>query len=91
MADYWLNKLMFDLQGDDGKDRWANSREEVVDSYPLSPEVRKALLEDDYDVIQPLANPYLMRFFLLISGHDDAGSIRILSDIGKRQKEVANG
>lgn len=91
MADYWLNKLMFDLQGDDGKDRWTNSRKEVVDSYPLSPEVRKALLEDDYDVIQPLANPYLLRFFLLISGHDDAGSIRILSDIGKRQQEVANG
>ncbi len=91
MADYWLNKLMFDLQGDDGKDRWTNSREDVVDSYPLSPEVRKALLEDDYDVIQPLANPYLLRFFLLISGHDDAGSIRILSDIGKRQQEVANG
>ena len=91
MADYWLNKLMFDLQDGDGKDRWTNRREEVVDGYPLSPEVRKALLEDDYDVIQPLANPYLMRFFLLICGHDDAGSIRILGDIGQRQKEAADG
>ncbi len=91
MTDYWLNRLMFDLQEGDGRDRWANRREEVVDAYPLSPEVRRALLEDDYDAIQPLANPYLLRFFLLVSGHDDAGSIRILRDIGDRRGEAADG
>lgn len=91
MTDYWLNKLMFDLQEEGGKERWRGSREEVVDGYPLRPEVRRALLEDDYDLIQPLANPYLLRFFLLMCGHDDAGSIRILNGIGERQREARDG
>lgn len=91
MTDYWLNKLMFDLQGPGGKERWAEKREETVDRYPLSPEVRRALLEDDLDVIQPLVNPYLLRFYLLINGYDDEGSIKALSDIGRRRQEAIRG
>lgn len=91
MTDYWLNKLIFDLQGPGAHERWAERREQVVDDYPVSPEIRRALLEDDFDVLQPLVNPYLMRFFLLICGHDDEGSIRILEGIGERRKEAADG
>ena len=91
MTDYWLNKLMFDLQGPDGRERWARHRDEIVNEYPLSDEIRRALLEDDFDVIQPLANPYLMRFFLLICGHGDEESIRLLRDIGARRGEAVNG
>ena len=93
MTDYWLNKLMFDLQGPGGKDRWRNDREAVLDEYPFSPEMRKALIEDDLDTIQPHANPYLLRFYLLIAGYDDEASIAALEAVGERQKkaEVANG
>ncbi len=91
MTDYWLNKLIFDLQQPGGKERWLNHREEVVDEYPLDPDVRRALLEDDIDHIQPLVNPYLLRFYLLICGYGDAGSIALLNDIGQRQSEAANG
>ena len=79
MTDYWLNKLIFDLQGPDGKERWTSGREDFIDQYPVSPEIRKALLEDDIETLLPLMNPYLMRFYLLISGYDDKGSIETLS------------
>lgn len=88
MTDYWLNKLMFDLQGAGGKECWNGDREAVVDRYPLAPEVRKALLEDDFSVIQPRANPYLLRFHLLISGYGDAESIAILSALAESEEAV---
>ncbi len=88
MTDYWLNKLMFDLQGPGGKDRWQADRTAVLDQYPLAPEVRQALLDDDMKVIQPLANPYLLRFHLLISGYGDAESIALLSALAKTEERV---
>lgn len=91
MTDYWLNKLMFDLQGPGGKERWRNEREAVLDAYPFPPEMRQALIDDDLAKIQPHANPYLLRFYLLICGYDDAGSIEALSalDAGKQEREAA--
>jgi len=79
MTDYWLNKLIFDLQGPDGKDLWTNHREETIDKYRVSPEVKTALMEDDVETLLPLMNPYLMRFYLLVSGHNDEQSIETLS------------
>ena len=89
-TDYWLNKLMFDLQGPDGKVLWSEHRETTLDKYPLSLEIREALLRDDYEYLYPLTNPYLMRFFLLICGHYDEASIKILSSIGVN-REKTNG
>ena len=80
MTDYWLNKLIFELQGPDGKDQWTNHREAVIAKYELSPEIRKALMEDDIGTLLPLVNPYLMRFFLLMLGHDDDQSIAVLAE-----------
>ena len=92
MTDYWVNKLIFDLQGPNGKDRWTNHREEVIAQYPFSPEIRKALLEDDIGTLLPLVNPYLMRFYLLVSGFNDAESIEVLSKFQtEEQKERMNG
>ena len=88
MTDYWLNKLMFDLQAPGGKERWANEREAVLEDYPVSPKVRQALLDDDMETIQPLANPYLIRVFLLISGYDDAQSMEILHALHKEEEKV---
>ncbi len=79
MTDYWLNRMMFDLQEPGGKESWQTDRTAVIDRYPLKPEIRQALLDDDMSVIQPLANPYLLRFHLLISGYDDAESIAKLN------------
>lgn len=90
MLDYWLNKLMFDLQGPDAKDRWTNRRQETIDQYPLSPALRKALMEDDFAAIHPKANPYLMRTYLLMCGLDDDASIEALNALHP-EKEGADG
>jgi len=78
MTDYWTNKLVFDLQGPHGKDQWTNHRAEVIDRYPVPPKIEQALLNDDIGVLIPVINPYLMRFFLLMLGYDDAKSIEVL-------------
>ena len=80
MTDYWLNKLIFELQGPDGKDQWSNHRTEVISQYCLSSEVQRALMEDDIGTLLPMVNPYLMRFFLLMLGHDDEQSIAVLAE-----------
>tara|TARA_Y100000766_G_C18596722_1_gene454588 strand:+ start:69 stop:347 length:279 start_codon:yes stop_codon:yes gene_type:complete len=80
MTNYWLNKLIFDLQGPDGKDQWTNHREEVIGKYDLSLDVQTALMENDIGTILPLVNPYLMRFFLLMLGYDDDQSIAALAE-----------
>ena len=90
MTDYWMNKMFFDLQGPGGKERWRNERQAVLDDYPLKPELRQALIEDDFAVIHPAANPYLLRFHLLISGYDDAQSIALLKGLAE-DKEIAHG
>lgn len=92
MTDYWLNKLFFDLQGPGGKERWRGDRAKVLDDYPMRPELRKALLEDDFAVILKEANPYLLRFHLLISGYGDAESIALLHGLADEpEKETVDG
>ncbi len=92
MTDYWLNKLIFELQGPNGKDEWTNHRQEVIAKYELSPEIRTALMKDDIGTLLPLVNPYLMRFFLLMLGHDDDQSIAVLAEFQTdKDKERVNG
>ena len=81
MTDYWLNKLMFDLPNNGGKATWMNDRAAFIDRYPLAPELKTALMEDDFAVIQPLANAYLMRNFLLMCGLNDDQSVEILHNL----------
>ena len=49
-----------------------------IDRYPVPPKIEQALLNDDIGVLIPVINPYLMRFFLLMLGYDDAKSIEVL-------------
>jgi hypothetical protein len=79
MVDYWANKLIFELQGPEGKDQWTKHRAEVISRYPLSPKIEQAFLNDDIGTLLPVINPYLMRFFLLMLGYDDAKSVAVLS------------
>ena len=63
-----------------------------MDNYELAAEIRTALKEDDIGVLLPLVNPYLMRFFLLMLGYDDAKSIEVLSALqSDEDRERMNG
>ncbi|HLB13477.1 MAG TPA: hypothetical protein VJM14_00945 [Burkholderiales bacterium] len=73
MRDYWLNKLFYDLTRSSLGAAYKAEREPVLDRYPLKPEVRRALVEDDLDFIARagLANPYLLRYYFQLLGYDD--------------------
>jgi hypothetical protein len=80
MTDYWLNKLIFDLQEAGGKGLWtdSNKRRAFIDGYKVSPAIRQALIDDDYATLQPVINAYLMRNFLLFCGLGDEESKGVL-------------
>jgi hypothetical protein len=73
MRDYWLNKLFYDLTTSPLGAAYKTNRGPVLDRYPLKPDVRRALLEDDLVFIARggLANPYLLRFYFQLLGYDD--------------------
>lgn len=78
MTDYWLSKLFFDLQNPSLGAEWRKNREAILDRYPLSPDIRAAVLADDVAVLAPRVNAYLLRFYLGICGMSDAEAIRRL-------------
>lgn len=71
MTDYWLSKLFFDIQSPDTLARWKADRDSVLAEYPLSAEMRKAVLEDNLEAMAPHVNAYLLRFYFSISGMKD--------------------
>ena len=73
MRDYWLNKLFYDLTRSPLGAEYKADRGPILDRYPLKPEVRRALLDDDAAFIarSGLANPYLLRFYFQLLGYDD--------------------
>jgi hypothetical protein len=81
MRDYWLNKLCFDLQQPALSAQYKSDPESVLAKYPVSPEVREALLTDDVAVLAPRMNAYLLRFYFAIRGMKDAEFIRRLNEI----------
>ena len=92
MADYWLNKLFFDLQKPGMAARFREKREAVLVDYPLSDEMRRAVLADDVRALAPNANAFLLRFYLTIAGLDDAEAMRRLHELKPDlQKEAAHG
>ena len=80
MTDYWLNKLIFDLQEAGGKGLWTDEEKRLVfiDGYKVTPAIRQALIDDDFTTLQPLINAYLMRNFLLFCGLGDEESKTVL-------------
>jgi hypothetical protein len=73
MRDYWLNKLFYDLTRSSLGAAYKADRGPVLDRYPLKPEGRRALLDDDLGLIARggLANPYLLRYYFQLLGYDD--------------------
>ena len=81
MRDYWLNKLFFDLQQPELAAQFKKDRDAVLARYPMSAEVRRAVIEDDIAVLVPRTNAYLLRFYYAILGVKDAEFIRRLNEL----------
>jgi hypothetical protein len=70
--DYWLSKLMYDLQDAELRKQFKADPESVLAKYPLKPDVKKAALDGDIPKLQPLVNAYLLRFYFGYLGMGDA-------------------
>lgn len=73
MTDYWLSKLCFDLQHDPQLAReYRTDMPAVIARYPIKPDIRRALRDDDVATLAPLVNAYLLRFYFQIRGMPEA-------------------
>jgi Aromatic-ring-opening dioxygenase LigAB, LigA subunit len=75
MTDYWLSKLMFDLQDPSVLAAFRADREALMAKYQLAPEVKRGLIENDVAVLAPRVNPYLLRYYYQYAGVPDADLI----------------
>ena len=96
MTDYWLSKLFYDLHHDaDLAKAYRDDTAAVIGRYPIKPEVRKALMDDDVAALSPLVNAYLLRFYFQIRGMPEAefiAKLHAIDDAGEKPKEkVAHG
>jgi hypothetical protein len=83
MRDYWLSKLFFDLQSPPAAEEYRANRKQVLDRYSLKPEVRAAVERDDVAYLSRLVNPYLLRFYFLMSGMQEEEFLRKIRAAGK--------
>lgn len=81
MRDYWLNKLFFDIQQPALAEEYKKDREAVLARYPMKPELRRAVVDDDIAAIVPHTNAYLLRFYYAIMGVKDAEFIKRLNEL----------
>jgi hypothetical protein len=81
MRDYWLNKLFFDIQQPALAEEYRKDREAVLARYPMKPELRRAVIDDDIAAIVPHTNAYLLRFYYAIMGVKDAEFIARLNEL----------
>ena len=81
MRDYWLNKLFFDIQQPAVAAEYKKDRDAVLARYPMSAELRRAVVEDDIAKIAPHVNAYLLRFYYAILGVKDAEFIKRLDEL----------
>ena len=90
MTDYWLSKLFYDLQSPAATARWREDRTAILDSYPLNPEMRRAVLDDDIATMAPHVNAYLLRFYCLVCNMTDSDFITRLRAM-KPEEEIRHG
>ena len=76
MRDYWLSKMFFDLQQPALAAEFKASKDAVLSRYPLSPDVRKAIAENDAPFLAGRTNAYLLRYYFFTIGMKDAEFIR---------------
>lgn len=82
MTDYWLSKLLYDLQSPEAAAEFKKDRAKVIDRYKLKPDVRRAVMEDDIAFIAPRVNAYLLRYYFSYIGMSDPVFIRHLQTMG---------
>ena len=70
MRDYWLNKLFFDIQQPALAAEYKKDRDAVLARYPMSAELRRAVIDDDIAALVPHVNAYLLRFYYAILRHE---------------------
>jgi hypothetical protein len=78
MRDYWLSKLFFDLQSPAIAAEFKADRDAVLARYPLSPEARRAVVENDAPALAGRTNAYLLRYYFFTIGMKDAEFVRRL-------------
>lgn len=93
MRDYWLNKLFFDLQQPAVATEFKKNRDVVLARYPMSAELRRAVIDDDIATLASHTNAYLLRFYYVILGVKDAEFIERLNKISnttESEKKVSS-
>lgn len=90
MTDYWLSKLFFDLQNRATAAEYRAGRAKVLERYPLKPEMRRAVVEDDVTVLARHVNPYLLRYYFQVVGMADDVFIRRLRESAAPPSASAN-
>jgi len=80
MTDYWLSKLFFDLQSPAAAAEYRAERDKVLARYPLEPQVKHAIRQNDVAFLGKRTNPYLLRYFFFATGMKDGEFIRRLRD-----------
>ena len=78
MRDYWASRLFFDLQAPASAAEFRADRDAVLRRYPLSDDVRRAILENDVPYLAQRTNPYLLRYYFFATGMKDEEFIRRL-------------
>ena len=78
MRDYWASKLFFDLQAPAAAAEFRADRNAVMQRYPLSEGVRRAIFEDDVPYLAQRTNAYLLRYYFFATGMKDEEFIRRL-------------
>jgi len=91
VTDYWLSKLFFDLRQPDRAAGYRRDPAAVVAEYPLTPELRSAVLANDVARLAPHTNPYLLRYFFAAIGMSDAEFIQRLRASGASTGVRAGG
>jgi hypothetical protein len=83
MRDYWLSKLFFDLQSSAPLgEEYRTDRKKILDRYPLKPEVRKAVEGDDVVFLASRVNPYLLRFYFVVTGMPETEFLKRVRNAG---------
>jgi hypothetical protein len=91
LVDYWLSKLMFDLQNPASAAKWKDDRVAILDQYPLRPDARAAVLDDDIEFLSRHVNAYLLRFYYSICGASDAEFIARLHALQPGKGQLGEG
>ena len=78
MRDYWASRLFFDLQAPAAAAEFRADRDTVMQRYPLSDSVRRAILANDVPFLAQRTNPYLLRYYFFATGMKDEEFIRRL-------------